>query len=45
MNIQTVPLTSSDGGSVVFVDTPGFGDTYKSDIEILAAIAAWLVKL
>jgi len=25
-------------------DTPGFGDTYKSDIEILAMVAEWLVK-
>jgi hypothetical protein len=29
---------------VVFVDTPGFDDTYKSDIEILSMIAEWLVK-
>lgn len=29
---------------VVFVDTPGFDDTYKSDIEILSMIADWLVQ-
>lgn len=29
---------------VIFVDTPGFDDTYKSDIEILSLIATWLVK-
>jgi hypothetical protein len=28
--------------NVVFVDTPGFDDTYKSDVEILAMIADWL---
>jgi predicted GTPase len=27
----------------VFVDTPGFDDTYKSDTEILSIIANWLV--
>lgn len=29
---------------MVFVDTPGFDDTYKSDTEILSMIADWLVK-
>ncbi|KAG8797240.1 hypothetical protein FRC16_009108 [Serendipita sp. 398] len=29
---------------VVLVDTPGFDDTYKSDIEILTMIAEFLVK-
>ncbi|KIM82896.1 hypothetical protein PILCRDRAFT_820190 [Piloderma croceum F 1598] len=33
-----------DGRPVVFVDTPGFDDTYKSDMEILTMIADWLVK-
>jgi predicted GTPase len=33
-----------DGRPVAFVDTPGFGDTYKSDTEILAMVAEWLVK-
>jgi len=33
-----------DGRPVVFVDTPGFDDTYKSDLEILTMIAEWLVK-
>jgi len=33
-----------DGRDVVFVDTPGFDDTFKSDIEILTQIAEWLVK-
>ena len=28
----------------MFVDTPGFDDTYKSDIEILSMIADWLVN-
>ncbi|KAI6000343.1 hypothetical protein F5J12DRAFT_845460 [Pisolithus orientalis] len=30
--------------SVVLVDTPGFGDTGKSDLEILAMISEWLGK-
>ncbi|KIM82904.1 hypothetical protein PILCRDRAFT_820198 [Piloderma croceum F 1598] len=33
-----------DGRPVVLVDTPGFDDTYKSDLEILAMIAEWLVE-
>ena len=28
--------------NVVFVDTPGFDDTHKSDVEILDMIANWL---
>jgi len=32
-----------DNYPVVFVDTPGLDDTYKSDIEILTTIANWLV--
>jgi hypothetical protein len=26
---------------VVFIDTPGFDDTYRSDIEIMSMIAGW----
>jgi hypothetical protein len=29
-------------GDVVFVDTPGFDDTHKSDADILKMIADWL---
>ena len=32
------------GRPIVFVDTPGFDDTYKSDTEILSMIADWLVR-
>jgi hypothetical protein len=34
----------TDRQPVVFVDTPGFDDTFKSDTEILSMIADWLVK-
>ncbi|KZP32041.1 hypothetical protein FIBSPDRAFT_723592 [Athelia psychrophila] len=34
-----------DQSSVIFVDTPGFDDTNRSDIEILAEIASWFVKV
>lgn len=27
---------------IIFVDTPGFDDTHKSDVEILEMIAGWL---
>jgi len=36
--------TTHDNHPVVFVDTPGFDDTYKSDTEILSMIAEWLVQ-
>ena len=32
------------GLDVVFVDTPGFDDTNKSDLEILEMVAEWLKK-
>ncbi len=39
------PVVIAKGGrSLVIVDTPGFDDTYKSDTEILALIAEWIVK-
>ena len=31
-----------DGGAVILVDTPGFDDTSKSDVNILKMIAAFL---
>lgn len=34
-----------DGHPVVFVDTPGFNDTRKSDVEILSMIAEFLVEM
>jgi GTPase Era involved in 16S rRNA processing len=33
-----------DGRPIVFVDTPGFDDTHKSDTEVLRIIADWLEK-
>jgi predicted GTPase len=32
------------GEPVVFVDTPGFDDTCKSDTEVMEMITDWLVK-
>jgi hypothetical protein len=29
-------------GDLVFVDTPGFNDTHKSDVDILKMVADWL---
>ena len=34
-----------DKGPVVLVDTPGFDDTYRPDIEILTEIGTWLTKV
>jgi len=43
-DIRTVRiLHPADGHPVLFVDTPGFDDTFKSDIEILSLIADFLV--
>jgi hypothetical protein len=45
-DIRAVRATHPKGGyPVVFVDTPGFDDTVKSDVEILSAIADWLVTV
>ena len=33
-----------DGRRVVLVDTPGFDDTYRSDIDVLKSIAAFLAE-
>ncbi|KIM76264.1 hypothetical protein PILCRDRAFT_12872 [Piloderma croceum F 1598] len=44
-DIQTVrAVHPANGGPVVFVDTPGFDGTFKSDEEILAIIVDWLTK-
>ncbi|KAF5351032.1 hypothetical protein D9756_008415 [Leucocoprinus leucothites] len=37
-----VTFTASGNTNLVLVDTPGFDDTYKSDLEILKTIARWL---
>jgi hypothetical protein len=43
-DIRTVRITHpTDGHPVLFVDTPGFDDTLKSDVEILSMIADFLV--
>jgi predicted GTPase len=33
------------GDRLVFVDTPGFNDTNKSDLEILQMVSNWLQKV
>jgi len=44
--IRAVRCQHPDGkGTVVFVDTPGFDDTYRSDIDVLSQIAGWFVKV
>ncbi|KAI6006313.1 P-loop containing nucleoside triphosphate hydrolase protein [Pisolithus orientalis] len=42
--IREFTVTLADGKRYVFVDTPGFDDTYRSDREILFTIADWLEK-
>jgi GTP-binding protein EngB required for normal cell division len=44
-DIRTVRVDHPTLGSVVFVDTPGFDNTAKSDVEVLTVIADWLVKV
>jgi len=44
-DIQTIRVRHpKENHYVVFVDTPGFDDTYKTDTEILTTIADWFVK-
>ena len=33
------------GNRIVLVDTPGFDDTNKSDLEILQMVSNWLQKM
>jgi len=35
-------IANTSKGRYVFVDTPGFDDTYRSDRDILQTIADWL---
>ncbi|KAG6851166.1 hypothetical protein H0H93_015176 [Arthromyces matolae] len=39
-----IPHTKDTSRRIVFVDTPGFDDTYIDDSEILRRIAVWLAK-
>ena len=43
--VTAVRLNSSPGSAnIVMVDTPGFDDTHKTDVEILELISEWLNK-
>ncbi|KAI6039631.1 P-loop containing nucleoside triphosphate hydrolase protein [Pisolithus marmoratus] len=42
--IKELTVKLPDGRQYVFVDTPGFDDTYRSDRDILRTIAEWLEK-
>ncbi|KAI6021114.1 P-loop containing nucleoside triphosphate hydrolase protein, partial [Pisolithus marmoratus] len=42
--IREVTVNLSDDRHYVFLDTPGFGDTNRSDRDILCMIAEWLEK-
>ena len=35
---------ADDKRRIVLVDTPGFGDTYLDDTEVLKRIALWLAR-
>ncbi|KAH7905041.1 P-loop containing nucleoside triphosphate hydrolase protein [Hygrophoropsis aurantiaca] len=39
-----VPYPSDPNRRVIFIDTPGFDDTYVDDSEILRRIAVWLAR-
>ncbi|KIK13257.1 hypothetical protein PISMIDRAFT_688882 [Pisolithus microcarpus 441] len=43
-DIREFKVDLADGKRYVFVDTPGFDDTYRSDRDILRTIAEWLEK-
>jgi predicted GTPase len=42
IKIVKLSVPELDDGDVVFVDTPGFDDTHKSDADILKMVADWL---
>ncbi|EAU89090.2 hypothetical protein CC1G_08498 [Coprinopsis cinerea okayama7 len=37
-------MRPGDSGRLVLVDTPGFDDTYKGDMDILSRITKWLAR-
>jgi len=44
--IQTVRIAHpTDGSPVVFIDTPGFDDTSRSDAEILTMISEFFLNM
>ncbi|KAF9445464.1 hypothetical protein P691DRAFT_642031, partial [Macrolepiota fuliginosa MF-IS2] len=42
--VTAVRVTFMDEIRVVLVDTPGFDDTYRSDLDILELVSRWLKK-
>ena len=42
INIVKLSIPELADGDIVFVDTPGFDDTHKSDADILQMVADWL---
>ncbi|KAF9449528.1 hypothetical protein P691DRAFT_790872 [Macrolepiota fuliginosa MF-IS2] len=42
--VTAIRVTFMDGIRVVLVDTPGFDDTYRSDLDILELVSRWLKK-
>ncbi|KAL9087902.1 MAG: hypothetical protein Q9165_006464 [Trypethelium subeluteriae] len=42
-SVQAYPITVEDR-LLTFVDTPGFDDTSRSDIEVLAEVATWMAE-
>lgn len=44
-DVQTSEVFTVDDCPVVLIDTPGFHDTFKSDIDILDSIAQSLATL
>lgn len=43
--VKAVRVTFLDGTQVVLVDTPGFDDTYLSDLEVLQIVAKWFKNM
>ena len=41
-NVINVRLSVPEFGDLVFVDTPGFDITHKTDVDILKMVADWL---
>lgn len=42
VGIIRLSLPELSVNDLVFVDTPGFDDTHKSDVDILKMVADWL---
>jgi hypothetical protein len=43
-DVEMTPEFEFDGGKIILIDTPGFDDTNRSEVEILRLITNFLAE-